>query len=280
MTPAAALAKPDLFERISQALPPEQREEYWHEMAYLKHLHPEDELLRLTRATGYLTQISQSVPLLIAKERERFEKLLTESVAAIERSHEATQSYYRKLEERLAKLPAEIAKGITPEAIAAKITESVRQQFAQTGLPETAQALIVVAKHIKQTAGEFDRTAGQLTNSYNGTAENARRAIDQIRSNISSATDAATNAANRLNAEFSKDYKWSIATLTMGAFFLGLLLGFVLHWWAYPKTEEPQTPAPAAIVQPSPPQKNNPPTSSGKPARKKHNQLSAPSDAK
>lgn len=93
MTSATAIEKPDLFERIAQALPLEQREEYWHEMAYLKHLHSEDELLRLTRATGYLTQISQSVPLLIAEERERFEKLLTESVAAIERAHQATQSY-------------------------------------------------------------------------------------------------------------------------------------------------------------------------------------------
>lgn len=48
MTSATAIEKPDLFERIAQALPLEQREEYWHEMAYLKHLHSEDELLRLT----------------------------------------------------------------------------------------------------------------------------------------------------------------------------------------------------------------------------------------
>jgi len=130
MTPVISIDKPDLFERIAQALPVEQREEYWHEMAYLKHLHPEDELLRLTRATGYLTQITQGVPMLIAEERERFEKLLTDSVGAIERAHQAAQTYYRKLDERLANLPAEIAKEIMPEAIAAKITESVRQQFA------------------------------------------------------------------------------------------------------------------------------------------------------
>jgi len=39
MTSATAIEKPDLSERIAQALPLEQREEYWHEMAYLKHLH-------------------------------------------------------------------------------------------------------------------------------------------------------------------------------------------------------------------------------------------------
>jgi uncharacterized phage infection (PIP) family protein YhgE len=256
-------------------LPVEQREEYWHEMAYLKHLHPEDELLRLTRATGYLTQITQGVPMLIAEERERFEKLLTDSVGAIERAHQATQTYYRKLDERLANLPAEIVKGITPEAIAAKITESVRQQFVQTGLPETAQALTVAARQIKQTAGEFDRTAGQLANSYTGTAEQAHRAIDQIRSTINSAT----NAAQRLNTEFSRDYKWSIATLTTGAFLLGLLLGFVLHWWMNPKAAEVPQPAPAAaVVQPPMPQ-GNATTTSSKPVRKKRAQPGAPAEA-
>lgn len=93
MTPAVSVEKPDLFERIAQALPAEQREDYWREIAYLRHLDPDDELLRLTRATGYLTQISQSVPLRITEEREQFEKLLGDSVAAIERAHQATQAY-------------------------------------------------------------------------------------------------------------------------------------------------------------------------------------------
>jgi len=273
VTPAISIGKPDLFERIAQALPVEQREEYWHEMAYLKHLHPEDELLRLTRATGYLTQITQGVPMLIAEERERFEKLLTDSVGAIERTHQATQTYYRKLDERLANLPAEIAKGITPEAIAAKITESVRQQFAQTGLPETAQALTVAAKQIKQTAGEFDRTAGQLANSYTGTAEQARRAIDQMRSTISSATDTANRAANDLKHSFLLDYKWSICAISLAAMILGFFLGILYHRWINPPVE-PLQPAPAAVQQQQPTQTGPLPLSS-KPARQKRTKPSA-----
>lgn len=269
MTPVISLAKPDLFERIAQALPVEQREEYWHEMAYLKHLHPEDELLRLTRATGYLTQITQGVPMLIAEERERFEKLLTDSVGAIERAHQATQTYYSRVDERLANLPAEIAKGITPEAIAAKITESVRQQFAQTGLPETAQALTVAARQIKQTAGEFDRNADQLANSYTGTAEQARRAIDQMRSTIHSATETANRAVNDLKHSFLLDYKWSICAISLAAMVLGFFLGILYHRWISPPMEELQT-APAAVQQPMP--TNSPPSS--KPARKKRTEPS------
>ena len=61
MTPAASVEKPDLFERIAQALPAEQREDYWREIAYLKHLDADDELLRLTRATGYPRRHRRSV---------------------------------------------------------------------------------------------------------------------------------------------------------------------------------------------------------------------------
>jgi hypothetical protein len=200
-------------------------------------------------------------------------------VAAIERAHQATQAYYRQLEERLTKLPAEIAKGISPEAIAAKITESVRQQFVQTGLPETARALGVAAKQIKQCVGEFDRTARQLTDSYSGVSEQARRAIDNMRATISSATDFTTRAVNELSSAFSADYKWSIATFTMGAFLLGLVLGVVLQWWITPRQEAVQEqPAPAAIVQPQQPSDTT--ASSSKPAHKKRVQSRASSETR
>ena len=78
-----------------------------------------------------------------------------------------------------------------------------------TKLP--AEALSVVAKQIKQSVGEFDRTAGQLTDSYSAVAEQARRAIDNLRATISSATDSTTRAVNELSKAFSADYKWSIA---------------------------------------------------------------------
>ena len=53
--------------------------------------------------------------------------------------------------------------GISPAAIAAKLSESLRQQFMASGIPETAQALAVVSKQTKQVAGEFDRSSKQLT---------------------------------------------------------------------------------------------------------------------
>ncbi|MGH9622736.1 MAG: hypothetical protein ACRD6B_25380 [Bryobacteraceae bacterium] len=50
-------------------------------------------------------------------------------------------------------------------------------------------------------------------------------------STIYVATTAATSAVNQLRYDFSRDYKWSIASLTAGGFVLGLMLGFVLRWY-------------------------------------------------
>ena len=41
----------------------------------------------------------------------------------------------------MAKLPEEIAPGINAEAIAAKINDSLRQQFQKTGMPAIADAM-------------------------------------------------------------------------------------------------------------------------------------------
>src|SRR6202023_1195040 len=97
--------------------------------------------------------------------------------------HSARQdavALHQQLDERLAQLPAEISEGISPAAIAAKLSESLRQQFVESGIPETAQALAVVAKQTKQVAGEFDSSSKQLTDSYRGAAKDARQALEEI----------------------------------------------------------------------------------------------------
>jgi hypothetical protein len=51
---------------------------------------------------------------------------------------EAWQAYHQQLDERLTTLPADLAHGISPDAIARAIAESLRQQFVQSGVPATA----------------------------------------------------------------------------------------------------------------------------------------------
>jgi hypothetical protein len=61
----------------------------------------------------------------------------------------------KQLEARIAKLPEEITKGINAEAIAAKLSESLRQQFHETGLPIVADAIAVQAKTLRQASKEL-----------------------------------------------------------------------------------------------------------------------------
>ena len=50
----------------------------------------------------------------------------------------------------LRSVSADIAKALNPEAVAAEINESLRQQFIKITIPETADALAVTAAQIKK----------------------------------------------------------------------------------------------------------------------------------
>jgi hypothetical protein len=215
--------KPDLFERIAQALPHEQRQDYWREITYLKHLQPEDELLRLTRATGYLTQITQGVPRLIAEERQRFEKLLTESVAAIERAHKATQTYHRELDQRLSKLPEEIAQGIQAEVIAKRMSESFRQQIEQTGLQDTGRLLTTSVQELKEVSRELDHTIQPLHDRYGGIGDTLEAEVRKLHS---ASGQLRQETADLLAQTREQHWAWK-AAVSLVLLVAGVLLGSV-----------------------------------------------------
>ena len=173
------LVPENLFEAIATLLPAEQREYFYQRMMYFRHLRPEDELLRIAEAMGFLALLIREAPEKLASEREQFAEIVDRGVASIEAAHQTSVQYHQQLEERLRRLPAEVAKGISPEAIAEKINESLRQQFAKSGIPETAEALAVVSRQVKQATGEFQRTAGQLTHGH-GRRRPARHRSDSF----------------------------------------------------------------------------------------------------
>jgi hypothetical protein len=47
-------APENVFDAIAQLLPPEQREYFYQRMMYFRHLRPEDEMLRIAEAMGFL----------------------------------------------------------------------------------------------------------------------------------------------------------------------------------------------------------------------------------
>ena len=176
-------AEADFIDDIAELLPTEQRPLWYRDMAHLRRLPADDEMLRIARAMGFLALVTRQTPAQIATEREKLATILDHSIKAIQSARQDAVALHQQLEERLAQLPAEISEGISPAAIAAKLGESLRQQFVASGIPETAQALAVISKQTKQVAGEFDRSSKQLTDSYRGAASDARRALDQNEQN-------------------------------------------------------------------------------------------------
>jgi hypothetical protein len=264
----------NLFEAIATLLPAEQREYFYQRMLYFRHLRPEDELLRIAEAMGFLALLIRETPEKLASEREQFAKIVDRGAASIEAAHQTSVQYHQQLEERLKRLPAEVAKGISPEAIAEKINESLRQQFAQSGIPEKAEALAVVSRQLKQATEEFQRTAGQLKTSYTGAADDARRAIDQIRSSIANATENAKRSMADIKQSFLLEYKYSIAALCGSALVIGLILGYLGYMWLYPKPEEIGPMVPATSAAPAKP--NSPRL---QPSHKKRVQPNGPSQS-
>src|SRR6188768_2254184 len=128
-----AAQEPDLIDRIAQALPEGVRSDYYREMAHCRTLPENDEMLRILRAMQFLTVLIEQTPGRVATEREQLAEAMAHAISTIQATHEAGLAYQKQLEVRLAKLPEEIAKGISAEAIAAKLNESLRQQFQLTG---------------------------------------------------------------------------------------------------------------------------------------------------
>ena len=232
-------AEADFIDDIAELLPAEQRPLWYRDMAHLRRLPADDEMLRIARAMGFLALVTRQTPAQIAIEREQLAAILDHSVKAIQSARQDVVSLHHQLEERLTQLPAEISEGINPKTIAAKLSESLRQQFAESGIPETAQALVLAAKQTKQVAGEFDRSSRQITDSYGCAAEDARRALDEMRLTIQTATATAKEAATDLTHTFLREYKWSVLMLCSAALAVGFSLGILYYRWMNAGEPEP-----------------------------------------
>jgi len=225
-------SEPDLIDRIANALPEEVRSDYYRELVHCRSLPENDELLRILRAMQFLTLLMVNVPDSVNTQRESLEKLFGEATEKIQESLHSCRKYQKLIDERLICLPDQIANGISPATIAANINESLRQQFVNSTIPQTAQALAHLAEHLKKTTGEFGHTAATLTDSYHGVAERARQAIVSMESSISRASAAAKAVTETLAETFSTTYWWVIAVLAVCVLAIGFISGMTFEKWA------------------------------------------------
>jgi hypothetical protein len=255
----------DLFDAIARLLEPGQREYFYQRMLHFRHLRADDELLRIVEAIGFLSLLIREAPHAVGIERQHLAELLATHVATIEATAKAAQTYHQQIEDRVTRLPADIARGISPAAIAQAITESLRQEFVRSGLPATAEALAVVSKQLQQTTREFQRASDQLSDAHHGAATEAARAIERVYTSVRQATEATQGTMQQFRQRFRLDYWWSVGTLVPMALLMGILLGFILYGWRV-------TPAHAALPAVAPATEpaatsTSPPRSSSTPSR-------------
>jgi len=221
--------EPDLIDRIANALPAELQAGYYREMRYCRSLSENDEMLRILRAMQFWVVLMLQIPERIATERERLEQILADFLKALREIHQSIAIHQVQLDQRLVQLPAQIAKGIKPEAIAATINESLRQQFVQSTIPATAEALAVAAAQMKKATSEFARSASTLGDSYRGAAEDARRAVANLESTSSHAISSTKRAAEELVRVLGEEYRWSLFALLSIAILVGIGLGMLVE---------------------------------------------------
>jgi hypothetical protein len=240
----------DLIDRIAAALPASVRPDYYRELRHCRSLPESDEMLRILRAMQFSVLLMVQAPERMAVERQRLEDGLHSALLVLQQVHESSRADREQLDRRLAELPADIAKGIEPEAIAASINESLRQQFVRSTIPTTADALGVAAAQIKQATADFGHSARTLGQTYQGAVTEAREAIDNLHSVSSRALSNTRGAAQQLVDVFRTEYRWSLYTLTLFALLIGICVGMLFERWL----ESPSTPADGTgVVQPARP---------------------------
>jgi hypothetical protein len=225
MTPSTA--EPSLFDAIAELLPAQQREHFYRRMAHLRQLSPNDEMLQIAEAMGFLALVTRETPSAIAVERHQLETVLDKTVTALQAAHKNAVTYQQQLESRLTKLPQEIAIGINPEAIAAKITEGIRQRWSETGLPVTADAIGTHASTLNTASREFTAALRVFADPQNGAVPKVNQALSNMNADLRNATD----HVRAMMGSFGKELWRSITVLCAGAMGIGVVLGMIFERW-------------------------------------------------
>ena len=136
---------------------PADRETYAALISYFHSLPPRDELFRLAELLGFLSLLGQRIP-----------DAVREFIETSRQQSQSAARYHQQLDERLARLPAEIAEGVNPDELAEAMSESFRQQIAATGLDDTAHLLHASVAGLRTVSSELATSVRPLANQYVG----------------------------------------------------------------------------------------------------------------
>jgi hypothetical protein len=128
-----------------------------------------------------------------------------------------------------------------------KLSESLRQQFHQTGLPAVADAIGAQAKTLRQASKDLSAALAEFTHPRHGVVPRFNETLQWMKNDLQNAGDHIHAQMNGLGKELYR----AIAVLCLGAMVIGFLGGiFYQRWMDAPL---PQPAQPASTVQSAPP---------------------------
>jgi hypothetical protein len=219
----AGRAEPDVLAGLAKRLHDAgERESYAALVSYIESLPPTDELVKVAKLFGFLTLMGQQLPDAIEAERGELRKLLSGAYTAFQQEVKTNYTYHDQLNERLSRLPDEIASGVKPDDIAAAMAERFRQQIAQTGLEESADILRRSLPDIRAVVNNLDLTIHR----FKEQSRTVDQSIEIHSRKLGQMVDEHRWESEKLH-RFSSQNRWGLLTgAALIVFALGAMLGF------------------------------------------------------
>ena len=220
------------------ALLPEDSRLGWYQNVrpWLRMLPPDDEIAHLAYSMGYLALLTRSTPVVMAAERSKMGVMLNRLHDEMTGTLKTTADYHQKLEDRLTALPAEIAQGVNPTALAAQLVAEVREQFLNCGIPEAGRLL-------KEQGEIFQRQAAAHAHKLMEVQEKlyaCQHRVTSVLDDVASTADSAKKSINKWDREMRKVQWVQIGS----AWSIGLFLGALMCWWVTAPQGSPPQQAP------------------------------------
>ena len=217
------MTEQSLFDAIAALLPIEQRELFFRRMAHLKKLNPNDEVLQVCEAMGFLALITRQVPERIAQERTEMEHVLGQSVRAFEESQRAAFEFFHRIEGPNEDLPAGIAAGLDSAAIAARIGADIRRSFASCRLPEVSNELRASAVTMEESLKSFSIVAKAMSDPQSGVLGKLNSALADLENRLERTMAELEDQLSRLRSGMLK----GVGILCGGCVVVGIILGLI-----------------------------------------------------
>ena len=215
-----------LFDELAGLVPEERLTEYYRVIAHTRTLSPNDEMLRVLEAMGVLALLTRETPAAIAAERKLLRSLLESSASQANAVEKRMEQYATRLESRLTQLPKELETGLDPPRIAKLLSESLRQCFQRSGLPDTGLALSQSCAELSSVQKQLRNVLREVAHPDIGVIARTKSANDSLLRSMATRAQQMEDFLVRLEKQIWATWLPVVASAALA---LGLVLGI---WFA------------------------------------------------